>query len=225
MITVLFVIVVLFSLFLLSLSINSNKKGDVEVATIIDKKEEVKKVEPVKTKRYSQREIFIKKIINYFLEVFPDGKYVQNFVVEDQLGRKTKIELLLLSTKGLFLINFYNRKGTVFLSSSDDQWNCFMFNGCGYDDQWTIKNLVIENEEKIDILETMDLKYNFYYEPMVIFGPDVDVINNTDIENIFRMGSFQYYLEHNLKEEEDLFNEKKIDYLYKYLMSKKFNED
>lgn len=231
MIKVIIVVVILFSIFLysISLDVDQHKKESEEIEKIMQNKKQ-KKIEKVeKPKRISNEELLLTRALESFLKVFPSGKYVRNFIVKDFVtGRKTKIKLLLICSKGLFVVAARPLfKVTVYMwDEADDEFRCWKSHN-GKQDTWSIKNPILNLNEQIEILENMPLKYKFYYDPIVVFTREtrirkLDAATDDEIvQNILLLEQFFKKLD---AEEEELFTEEKINYLHRYLMKKKFED-
>lgn len=228
-------IVFLYSLLFFVIKKDTKKKEEIEKVTIEIKKDEVKKL-VTKPKKISKEELLLSKTIEMFERVFQDEfKYVRNFIVTDSItNQKTKIDLLLLTAKGLFVVNAkVVMDGIVYLRTLDEtneDWKISRHDKNHKQIITNLKNPLKKLEKQITALENLDLKYHFYYEPLVVFS------RNTAVRKPYLTDDMQDIIVENIviaeqklkklkEEEDDLFTEQKIEYLHKYLMSKKFKEE
>ena len=230
-------IVFLYSLLFFVIKKDTKKKEEIEKVTIEIKKDEVKKQEPVtKPKKISKDELLLTKTIEMFERVFQDEfKYVRNFIVKDPItNQQTKVDLLLLTSKGLFVVNAkVVMDGIVYLRTLDEtneDWKISRHDKNHKQIIKSLKNPLEKLETQITALENLDLKYHFYYEPLVVFS------RNTAVRKPYLTEDMQDIIVENIviaeqklkklkEEEDDLFTDQKIEYLHKYLMQKKFTEE
>ena len=225
-------IIVLLYFLLFFLFIKEKEEEKKAAAIEIKKDSEIKKVEKEKVKQFNKSNFLLFKTIEMFKRVFEDAKCIENFVVFNPVTReKTIVDLLLLSKKGLFVVNTkVIRDGIVYLKSLDDfqDWKI-----CSYDKNYTqiiktLKSPLEKIDKQIKALESLDLKYHYYFEPLVIFS------RNTKVRKPYIDDKMQHIIADNIviaeqklkqlnEEEEDLFTQDKIDYLYNYLIQKKID--
>lgn len=175
----------------------------------------------------SKNEMLRDKIISKFEKSDLKGKYVRNFQVTDISGRTERIELALLTTKGLLVIKTLSMCIQLFGSCEETmtRWPYYKslkkyefgynFN---YDNYYFMENPLISLKEKIKVIENIDFKYKFYFEPLVVFDSFSLVFNMESVKTTIGLD----YVFNKLSEEEDFYPEERIEYLYSELMKRKF---
>lgn len=222
MICKIFVVVFVFSLFLLSLK--DDEKIEKQKNTTINTKDEKKKIVayrmPVTTK-----EFLMDIIEKQFLYFFPEGKILEDVKISKFTGEKLNIDLVLLTTRDVFVVTLFLYKNVkLYVNSDYENWSVRIAK-----ERWIyIPNFHKKGNEKIFELENTlpDPLINFSFKHLFITNTGSEIFSKKeekeklDNENT-KFIEIQDLREEmkDLKEEKEKYSKEEIDLLYNHLIN------
>ena len=113
-------------------------------------------------------------IFNALIMHFRTNNILRNFYLRKKSGKLTEIDLLLVTTKGIFVFESKNYSGWVFGNEESRQWTQTFPNGLKFKHY----NPIIQNKIHIECLKHNLLKFsNVPYFSIIVFGEDCELIN------------------------------------------------